>query len=109
VARSEGNGTFTPVHAVGDNGAAAPNGIAGYDLLSPADRVLVFDYNGDQKQDLFLYRPGSGAAFVARSEGNGTFTPVHAVGDNGPAAPNGIAGYDLLSPRDQVLRFRDER
>src|SRR6185369_9824280 len=88
---------------VGDNGAAPPNGIAGYDLLSPADQVLAMDYNGDGKQDLFLYRPGLGAAWVARSNGDGTFTAVYAVGDNGAAPPNGIAGYDLLSPADQVL------
>ncbi len=105
LARSNGNGSFTTVYAVGDDGSAAPNGIAGYDLLSTADQVLVFDYNGDKKDDLFLYRPGRGAAWVARSNGDGSFTAVYAVGDNGPAAPNGIAGYDLLSSNDQVLAF----
>ncbi len=105
VAHSNGDGTFSATHAVGDNGSAAPNGIAGYDLLSPSDRVLAFDYDGDGKQDLFLYRPGTGAAFVARSNGDGSFTAVYAVGDNGATEPNGIAGYDLLSPNDQVLSF----
>ena len=103
VARSNGDGTFTGVYTVGDNGSAPPNGIAGYDLLSSGDRVLVFDYNKDGKDDLFLYRPGSGAAWVARSNGDGTFTGVYTVGDNGSAPPNGIAGYDLLSPADRVL------
>jgi 1-phosphatidylinositol phosphodiesterase len=84
---------------------ATPNGIAGYDLLSKDDRVLAFDYDGDGRQDLFLYRPGSGAAWVARSNGDGTFTAVYAVGDNGPAEPNGIAGYDLLSKDDRALAF----
>jgi FG-GAP-like repeat len=106
VARSNGDGTFTPVYSVGDNGPAPPNGIADYDLLSDKDRVLVFDYNGDGKDDLFLYRPGSGAAWVARSNGDGTFTAVYSVGDNGPAPPNGIADYDLLSPLDRVLPIR---
>ena len=55
------------------------------------------------RMDMFLYRPGAGAAWVARSNGDGSFTSVYAVGDNGAAAPNGIAGYDLLSPNDQVL------
>ena len=82
-----------------------PNGIAGYDLLSTNDRVLKLDYDGDGRDDLFLYRPGTGAAWVARSEGNGSFSAVYAVGDNGEAAPNGIAGYDLLSPNDQVIVF----
>jgi hypothetical protein len=109
VVRSNANGTFTAVHAVGDNGPAAPNGIAGYDLLSPSDRIVVFDYNGDGRDDLFLYRPGNGAAWVARANANGTFTGVYTVGDNGPAAPNGIAGYDLLSPLDRVIRFHYRR
>ena len=105
VARSNGDGTFTGVYTVGDNGPATPNGIAGYDLLSTSDRALAFDYNHDGNQDLFLYRPGRGAAWVARSNGDGTFTGVYTVGDNGPATPNGIAGYDLLSTSDQVLAF----
>ena len=105
LTRSNGDGTFTAVHAVGDNGSAAPNGIAGFDLLSAADRALAFDYNGDGRQDLLFYRPGRGAAWVARSNGDGTFTAVHAVGDNGSAAPNGIAGYDLLSSADSALPF----
>ena len=106
VARPNGDGTFTGVHTIGDNGGAPPNGIAGYDLLSPDDRVLAFDYNGDGKEDLFLYRPGKGAAWVARSNGDGTFTGVHTIGDNGGAPPNGIAGYDLLSAHDQVIAIR---
>ena len=105
IVRANSDGTFTSVYRVGDNGAAAPNGIAGYDLLSAADRILAFDYDGDGDDDLFLYRPGDGAAWVARSNGNGTFTAVYTVGDNGVAAPNGIAGYDLLSVADKVLVF----
>ena len=52
----------------------ALNSIAGYDLLSGADQALAFDYNGDGKQDLFLYRPGRGAGWVARLNGDGSFT-----------------------------------
>ena len=103
MARSNGDGTFTAVYAVGDNGSAPPNGIAGYDLLSSADRVVAFDYNNDDRDDLFLYRRGRGAAWVARSNGDGTFTAVYAVGDNGSAPPNGIAGYDLLSSADRAF------
>ena len=57
----------------------ALNSIAGYDLLSGADQALAFDYNGDGKQDLFLYRPGRGAAWVARFNGDGSFTGVYTV------------------------------
>jgi hypothetical protein len=39
----------------------------------------------------------------------GTFTGVYTAGDNGPAPPNGIAGYDLLSPADRVIRFHYQR
>ena len=98
-------GRFMAVYAVGDNGPAVPNGIAGFDLLKANDRVLPFDYNGDGNEDLFLYRPGRGAAAVAHSNGDGTFIAVHMVGDNGPALPNGIGGYNLLSTSDQVFPF----
>ena len=105
VARSNGDGSFTPVYAVGDDGAAGLNGIAWYDFLSGADQALAFDYNGDGKQDLFFYRPGRGAAWVARSNGDGSFTPVYAVGDDGAAGLNGIAGYDFLSGNDRAFAF----
>ena len=97
MARSNGDGTFTAVYAQGDDGT----GIAGFDLRSPDDRVFAFDYNGDGKSDLFFYRPGRGAAWVARSNGDGTFTAVYAQGDDG----TGIAGFDLRSPDDRVFAF----
>jgi hypothetical protein len=80
-------------------------GVAGYDLKSGLDQALAFDYNGDGKQDLFFYRPGRGAAFVSRSNGDGSFSTVYAVGDDGAAGLNGIAGYDLLSGADRALAF----
>lgn len=101
IARSNGNGGFTAVHAQGDNGA----GLAGYDFRSPADRAVAFDYNGDGRQDLFLYRAGQGAAWVVRSKSDGTFDAPFSVGDDGKSNPNGVAGYDLLSPADVVIPF----
>jgi subtilase family protein/VCBS repeat protein/peptidase inhibitor I9 len=94
---------FTSVIHVPDDGPTPENGIGGFDLLSANDRVFPFDYNGDGKDDLFLYRPGSGSVFVLRSEGDGRFTAVVHVSDNGPTLPNGIGGYDLLSINDRVF------
>src|SRR3989442_1030026 len=91
IARSNGDGTFTGVYYSG-------SGIAGFDLLSPGDQVFSFDYNGDGKSDLVLYRPGAGAIAIARSNGDGTFTGVYYSG-------SGIAGVDLLSSYDRVFSF----
>ncbi len=111
VLKSNGDGNFVAVgKPVGDNGSAEPNGIGGYDLLSPQDKVFPFDFDGDGTDDLFLYRPGMGAVFVLRSNGDGNFTAVgQPVGDNGSDDPNGIGGYDLLSPNDQVFPFDFDR
>jgi hypothetical protein len=52
-------GTFSPVYE--------SHGIAGYDLLSPADRAFAFDYDHTGKLDhLVLYRPGPGFVQIAR-------------------------------------------
>jgi subtilisin family serine protease len=85
--QSNGNGTFTTVQAT--------RGIAGYDLASPADRAVALDFNGDGRDDLFLYRPGQGIASVLRSEGNGTFIAM--------LKENGVAGYDLANPADIAI------
>src|SRR5262249_35712607 len=107
VLRSNGAGTFKTAYFAADDGPAPPNGIGQYDLLSSSDRALAFDYDGDGNEDLFLYRPGTGAAAVARSNGDGTFETAYFVPDDGSAPPNGIAGYDLLSSADQVIRMRN--
>src|SRR3989441_764446 len=91
IARSNGDGTFTGVYYSGA-------GIAGFDLMSTGDQVFAFDYNGDGKSDLVLYRPGAGVIAIARSNGDGTFTGVYYSGA-------GIAGFDLMSTGDQVFAF----
>lgn len=84
-------GTFTPVYQ-------GSNGIGGYDLKSPADRVLAFDYDRSGKLDhLALYRPGTGTIAILKNSG-GTFIPVY-------QGNNGIGGYDLKSTADRVLVF----
>lgn len=51
-------------------------GIGTYDLKSASDQILAFDYKGDDERnklaagsgasELFLFRPGSGAAFIVK-------------------------------------------
>jgi hypothetical protein len=90
-------GAFSPVFAVGSPG----NGIGGYNLADPADRVFAFDYNNSGKLDhLVLYRPGLGTLWILKNIA-GAFSPVFAVGSPG----NGIGGYDLADPADRVFAF----
>lgn len=85
------HGAFSPVYMSTD-------GIAGYDLKSTADQIIAFDYDGAGKYDhLVLYRPGAGVVFIVQNT-NGVFT-------NEVVSFNGIGGYDLLSPNDQLIAF----
>jgi FG-GAP-like repeat len=90
-------GTFTPVYQQGAPG----NGIGGYNLADPADRVFAFDYNSSGRLDhLVLYRPGQGTIWILRNNA-GTFTPVYQQGAPG----NGIGGYNLADPADRIFAF----
>ena len=54
------NSSFVPVFT-------SPNGadIGKYDLTSPLDKIISFDYDHSGKEDhLFLCRPGNGLAFI---------------------------------------------
>jgi hypothetical protein len=85
------NGQFFPVYL-------SFNGIGGYDVRSPADRIISFDYDGSGRYDhLVLYRPGTGTVFIVKNTA-GVFTDV-------VEARNGIGGYDLLSPSDRLVAF----
>ncbi|KAI5776924.1 hypothetical protein EDC01DRAFT_732758 [Geopyxis carbonaria] len=96
ILRNSG-GSWAPVYAQGDPG----NGIGGYDLKSPADRIFAFDYNKSGKRDhLVLYRPGSGIIWILRHYGGGAFGPVF-------TSASGIGGYDLRSPADRALAYDD--
>lgn len=89
-------GVFTAVYAQGAPG----NGIAGYNLLSPADLVFSFDLEGDcRPDDLALYRPGTGTFWVVSHTPANTFQAVFATGDPGV----GIGGYDLKSSADRAF------
>jgi DNA-binding winged helix-turn-helix (wHTH) protein len=82
-------GAFVPVYE--------GQGIGGYDLKSPADRALAFDYDHSGRPDhLLFYRPGAGLASILKNTG-GTFSPVY--------ESHGIAGFDLLSASDRAFAF----
>ena len=102
VLRSKGDGNFETVYAMGDPGT----GIGGYDLASFVDRVIPIRFDSDNRDDLFLYRPGRGAIFVLESQGDGTFKTRYSVGDDGCNTPNGLDGYDFLSYRDIAIPSR---
>ncbi|KAF7553831.1 hypothetical protein G7Z17_g3347 [Cylindrodendrum hubeiense] len=88
---------FTPVYNQGEPG----NGIGGYDLRSPSDRVFALDYNSSGKLDhLALYRPSTGTFWILKNQG-GKFSAVYAQGDPG----NGVGGYDLRHPNDVGFAF----
>ena len=90
-------GRFTAVYAQGDGG----NGIGGFDLRSPADRIFALDYRSSGKKDhLCLYRPGTGTLWILRNDG-GKFTPVFR--QDGPG--QGIGGFDLKNPADRAFAF----
>ncbi len=73
-------------------------GIGDYDLKSPADLALSFDYNGTGAADhLIFYRPGTGVVYILANTNN-TWTTVF-------SSTQGIGGYDLKSPDDRIIAF----
>jgi len=89
-------GTFGPVYE-GD-------GIAGYDLQSPHDRVFAFDYDHSGKLDhLVIYRPGTEILWIVKNNGRGIFTPVYEHAQSDTAVWSGA--HDQLSAADQVFAF----
>ena len=91
VQKNTGANTYTTVFA-------SSHGIGSYDLLSPADRIIAFDYNGSGYKDhLIAYRPGTGGVQIIANNG-GTFTTVF-------SSSTGIGSFDLRSPADWLLPF----
>jgi hypothetical protein len=79
------------------------SGIEGYDLMSPADQVLAFDYTHSGDLDhLVLYRPGNGVIRILKHTDNG-FERVYPHEKNSPGTP--IGGCDLLDPNDRIIAF----
>jgi hypothetical protein len=56
---------------------SASGGIGGYDLRSPNDQLVAFDYEGNGRLDhLVAYRAGQGICWVLRHEGD-KFRPIY--------------------------------
>ncbi|TFK50252.1 hypothetical protein OE88DRAFT_1606664, partial [Heliocybe sulcata] len=90
-------GKFSPVYAEGEPG----NGIGGFNLKNPADRIFPFDYDHSGRADhLVCYRPGTGTCWILKNY-RGKWSPVYAEGEPG----NGIGGYNLMNPIDQGFAF----
>jgi hypothetical protein len=80
-------------------------GVGGFDLKSPLDQAIAFDYSGKGLQDhLLLYRPGSGALFILAKAGAG-FSDAYVSGIPATGIYHGVAGFDLRSPADRVFAF----
>ena len=75
-------------------------GIGGYDLSSPYDKIISYDYYNHGKNDCIVcYRPGNGIIWILyHAPGATDFTPVV----KGSA---GIGGYDLKGTNDQVIAY----
>ena len=81
-----------------------PGGIGGFDLVSPADHVIAYDYSGTGKLDhLVCYRPGAGAIFILKKAGDdhspGAFAAVYHQGDPGQR----IGSCNLADSKDRAL------
>jgi hypothetical protein len=89
VMRSNRDGTFTPVNA-------SWSGIGGFDFWDSRDTALRIDYNGDGRDDLLMYRQGTGVVYMARSNGDGSFTNVL-------ASTSGLAGMPLTGANNRIV------
>ncbi len=82
------NGSFTTMFQ-------STSGIGGYDLRSPNDRLLAYDYDGlGTLSNIVAIRPGSGTAWIMSS----SYFQVSPV----LTSSSGLGGFDLLSTSDQV-------
>jgi hypothetical protein len=98
ILKNNHDGTFAKVFPQGNGN----NGIGGYDLLSPDDRLFAFDFAGTGKLDhIVAYRPGTGTIWILRSNHDGTFKAI--VHEGAPG--NGIGGFDLKSTADRGFAF----
>lgn len=100
IFKSKGDGTFTQRYPTQANPVGT--GIGGYDLVAPADQGFAFDYEGKGKLNyLVFFRATTGAIFIIKSNGDGTFNAVYSMGDPG----TGIAGCTFADPNTRGVAF----
>lgn len=81
-------------------------GIGTYNLHSPVDRVIAFDYDHTRRMDhLVCYRPGTQTIFIVKKLDNGQFEPVYKTDAYEKGYTLGIGEYDLKSGADRILAF----
>ena len=100
IVRNNADGTFTQVYG--------QQGIGGYDMADPADRIIAYDYDGSGCLDhLVCYRPGSGAIFIVKKM-NDTDSPdafTHVYSQGASSSAQGIGGYNLKDPADRIIAY----
>ena len=92
ILQRNSDGTFKAVFT-------SNQGIGGYNLANPIDKIVAFDYQSSGKLDhLVCYRSGEGVCWILKNV-NGTFSPVY--------NEKGIGGYDLTDPqqRDLIIAY----
>ena len=102
IVRKNSDGTFDTVYFQGIPG----NGIGGYDLKNPADRIIAYDYLGTGNLDhLVCYRPGTGTIWILEktTDSNNTVT-FDKVWDS-TSGIGGSQGCDLSDPNDRIIAY----
>jgi uncharacterized protein YjbI with pentapeptide repeats len=95
IAQHRPDGTYTSVYFQGDGG----NGIGGFTLGNPADRVVAFDYTGNGHLDhLLCYRPGGKLVTILQRNADGTFSTAF-------TSTTGLDRFPLDGATDQIIAF----
>lgn len=96
IARNNNNGSFSPVYG-------PTTTIGGFDLRSPNDHLIAFDFDRSGRMDYLLgYRAGSGIVTIIKHTPANTFQSVF-------VSTTGIAGFDLRSPLDRLIAMDCDR
>ncbi len=99
--RPGGGSVWILEHGSGNSfdAVAAGTGIGGFDLSSPADKIIAYDYSqAGLSNYLLAYRPGTGVVWILAHGSGNSFTPQF-------ASWSGIGGYDLSFTVDQMISF----